>query len=212
MKKILIITFAILLSSLTVFGQFFEGKIIYTTSFTSQNPQVTAEQWKLMMGSKFEYSIKGENYKSVMNGTLMQWQLYRNQENKVYSKMSNSETALWVDASVNDNPVISFEINKGVIEILGYQCDELILECKNGVEKYYFSPELGVDISLFEKHKFGNWYEFLKHSKSLSLKSSVEDKTFLFTMEIVATEVKEMKFKNSYFDLPEGIKTQKAPE
>ncbi len=165
-----------------------------------------------MLGSKLEYYIKEGNYKSVTNGTLMQWQRYRNQENKFYSKMSNSEIAFWNDASVNDNPVISFEINKGVIEILGYQCDELILNCKKGVQKYYFSPELAVDISLFEKHKFGNWYEIIKHTKSLSLKSSVEDKIFLFTMEMIATEVKEMKLQESEFELPKGIKTQKSPQ
>lgn len=213
MKKILIFTFAILLSSLAVLGQFFEGKITYSRTYKSENPDITAQQMESVMGSVQEYYIKRGSYKSILNGTLMQWQSYRNKkENRMYTKVSNSEFAFWNDASINDNPVISFEINQGVTEILGYKCDELILNCKSGVQKYYFSSELGIDITSFEKHKFGNWYEVLRHTKSVSLKSSVEDNELLITMEMVATEIKEMKLKNRFFKLPKGIKSQKAPE
>jgi len=46
-----------------------------------------------MMGSTQEYLIKGGDYKSIANGTLVQWQLFINKDNKLYNKMSNSETA-----------------------------------------------------------------------------------------------------------------------
>ena len=92
-----------------------------------------------MMGTTQEYLIKDGNYKSSANGTFFQWQLYINKDNKLYNKMSNSPTIFWNDGSVNPDEVIKAEINQGVIEILGYQCDELILTCKSGIQKYYFS-------------------------------------------------------------------------
>ena len=88
---------------------------------------MTDHQWTSVMGSTQEYLIKGSDYKSIANGTLVQWQLYINKDNKLYNKMSNSETAFWNDASVQGDEVLKVEVNKGVTEILGYKCDEVIL-------------------------------------------------------------------------------------
>ena len=138
MKKIL---FCLLASciSLSVFAQSFEGKISYTNAITSKIPTVSSDQFDAMMGTKQEYYIRGGDYKSVMNGTLTLWQLYRSKENKLYTKLANSETIYWNDAGANDDSVISVKINKNALEILGYSCDELILVCKSGIQKYYYN-------------------------------------------------------------------------
>ena len=190
MNKLLVFAL-ITFSTVTVFGQNFEGKITYSNTYKNKNPQMTDQQWLSMMGGTQEYYIKGGNYKSVTNGTLMQWQLYVNSENKLYTKMSNSETVFWNDGLTNPDSIISIELNKNVIEILGYTCDELILTCKSGIQKYYFNATLKVEVSLFENHKFGNWYDFLKESNALPLKMIIDNAQF--TMENIATEVKEMK-------------------
>ena len=207
MKKLIIVL--TILASFATFGQTFEGEIIYNNTLKSKNPKMTDEQWTKMMGSKQEYFIKTGNYKSVTNGTFSQWQLYINSENKVYTKMTNSETVLWNDASINSDEVIKSEIKKNAITILGYACDELTLTCKSGIQKYYFAPKLSVDTKLFEKHKYGNWYDFLSHAKSLTLKTIIE--TPQFTMETIATEVKQMKLDDKFFTLPADTKTAKNP-
>ena len=208
MKKLIAIIFTVL-TSITVFGQTFEGKLFYAITYKSKNPKMTDQQWTSMMGSTQEYLIKNGDYKSIANGTLVQWQLYINTENKLYNKMSNSETAFWNDASVERDEILKAEINKGVTEVLGYKCDEVILTCKSGVQKYYFNSKLSVDAKLFANHKFGNWYEYLSKSNSLPLKSVIE--TAQFTLESVATEVKPMKLDTKTFELPAGIKTEKSP-
>lgn len=195
--------------SVTVFGQTFEGKISYQNSYTSKLPNVQTQQFNSMMGTIQEYIIKGGDYKSSSNGTLVQWQLYINKDNKLYNKMSNSETIFWNDGNTNPDSIINVETNKGVIEILGYKCDEVILTCKSGVQKYYFNQKIAVDISLFKNHLYGNWYDFLKVSKSLPLKSIID--TQQFTMVSEAKEVKEMKLDNKVFQLPENAKTAKSP-
>ncbi|MCX8144149.1 MAG: hypothetical protein N3F62_07835 [Bacteroidia bacterium] len=208
MKKVITIIFAAL-TTMTVFGQSFEGKIIYSNSYKSKNPKMTDQQWTSMMGSTQEYLIKDGDYKSITNGTLIQWQLYINKDNKLYTKMSNSETVFWNDASVQGDEILKVEVNKGVTEILGYKCDEVILTCKSGVQKYYFNSKLSVDTKLFKNHKFGNWYDYLSKSNSLPLKSVIETNQFI--MQSVATEVKPMKLDTKIFELPAGIKIEKSP-
>lgn len=208
MNKILTIALTILTVA-TVFGQTFEGKIIYQNSFKSKLPNMNDEQFNSMMGTKQEYFIKGGNYKSVSNGTFSQWQIYINNDNKLYNKMSNSEIILWNDGNVNTDTVIKVQLNNEVTEILGYKCDELILTCKSGTQKYYFNSKIGVNANLYTDHKYGNWYDYLKKANALPLKMIIDNQQF--TMESVATEVKEMKLDDIEFTLPENAKTTKSP-
>jgi hypothetical protein len=200
---------SLLLSTITTFSQNFEGKITYSNSFKSKNAQITDQQWTSMLGATQEYYIKDGDYKSVTNGTFAQWQQYINKDNKLYNKMSNSETVLWNDGSVQGDEVLKVEVNKNTTEILGYKCDEVILTCKSGVQKYYFNSKLSVDPKLFSNHKFGNWFDYLSQSNSLPLKSIIDSAQF--TMESIATEVKPMKLDGKIFELPIGIKTEKSP-
>jgi hypothetical protein len=191
------------------FAQNFEGKIIYDSKYKSKLPAVTDEQFSAMLGTKQEYFIKDGDYRSVTNGTFLQWQIYINKDNKLYNKMSNSEAILWNDGGVNPDEVKSVEINKGVIEILGRKCDELILTCKSGIQKYYFSKDLKVDPKFFEKHKFGNWSEYIMRANSLPLKIIIDSPQF--ALESTATEVQAMTLDSKLFQLPAGSKTEKSP-
>lgn len=197
------------LFAITSFGQTFEGKIVYKNTYKSKMPNVSDEQFTTMMGSTQEYYIKNGDYKSVANGSFFQWQLYVNKENKLYSKMSNSETLLWNDGSTNSDQILKVEVNKNITEILGYKCDEVVLTCKSGTQKYYFNSKLSVDTKLFANHKFGNWYDFLSKSNSLPLKSIVDNGQF--TLESLAIEVREIKLDKTFFDLPANSKTMKSP-
>ncbi len=100
-------------------------------------------------------------------------------------------------------------MKKDAVEILGYKCDELTLTCKSGVQKYYFAPSLKVESALFDKHKYGNWAEFISRAKSLPSKIVVDNAQF--TMESIATEVKSTKLDTALFTLPPGTKTAKSP-
>src|SRR5688572_8788206 len=112
----------LLTTSSFTFGQSFEGKIIYGYDYKSKIPNVSNEQFNAMMGTRQEYFIKGGNYKSVANGTFLQWILYINKDNKLYSKLANAETIFWNDGAVSKDQIIKTEINKGVVTVLGYLC------------------------------------------------------------------------------------------
>ena len=210
MKTRWILTVIILLVTLThSFGQSFEGKLIFANTYRSKMPNVSDEQFNSMMGTMQEYYIKNGNYKSSMNGTFFQWQLYINKDNKLYSKMSNSPSVFWTDGEVNPDVVVKAEINKGVLEVLGYSCDELILTCKSGIQKYYFSNKLKVDAKQFEKHKFGNWSEVLSRTHALPLKMIIESPQFI--LDCVATKVESISVDSKMFELPADAKIEKSP-
>ncbi|MCW3106513.1 MAG: hypothetical protein JWQ09_1019 [Segetibacter sp.] len=195
--------------SATLFAQPFEGKIIYKNTIKSKLPSVTDQQFSSMLGDTQEYFIKGGAYKSVTNGSLIQWQLYVNDDNKLYNKMSNAETLTWNNGAVNQDEVLKAEIIKEAADVLGYKCDELILTCKSGIQKYYFSSKFPVDVKLYEKHKYGNWYEVVSRTGSLPLKSIIDNPQF--TLESMAIEVKPMQLNKSLFVLPANVKTTKSP-
>lgn len=197
------------LLTVSSFGQNFEGKILYNNVYKSKMPNVTDEQFTTMMGSQQEYFIKEGDYKSVANGSFFQWQLYVNKDNKLYNKMSNSETLLWNDGAANADQVLKAEVNKAVTTIAGYECDELVLTCKTGVQKYYYSSKLGVNPELFANHKFGNWYDFVSRSKALPLKIVVDNGQF--TLESTATEVHSERLDKGVFALAAGVQTMKSP-
>jgi len=207
MKKISYLVL-ILLVSLNTFSQVFEGEIVYSNSYKSKNPKMNDEQWNMLLGTVQTYIIKNGDYKSTMNGAMAQWQLYINKENRLYNKMSQSETAFWNDAGFQGDEVLKVELNKGVTEVLGYKCDELILYCKSGVQKYYYNSKIGVDAKLFTNHKFGNWYEMVSKTHALPLKSIIE--TDQFTMVSIATKITPMKIDAKQLMLPSGIKTEKS--
>lgn len=169
---------------------------------------MSSEQFTVMMGNNQEYLTKNGNYKSITNGKFLQWQLYSKTDRKLYTKMANSEIIFWNDVSINADEVVKIEINKAVTKVLGYTCDEVVLTCKSGIQKYYFNAAFGVDISLFEEHLYGNWYNYLKEAKAFPLKSIIENAQF--TLVSTATEIKEMKLDDKEFQLPENSKTEKS--
>lgn len=190
-------------------AQSFEGKIVYSNVYISKTPSVTDDQFKSMMGSVMEYYIKEGDYKSVVNGSFFQWQIYVSKDNKLYSKFANSDTLLWNDGATNIFEVVKSEINRGVTEVLGYNCDELILTCKTGVQKYYFNTSLAIDPKLFINHKYANWFEFVSRSNSLPLKSVIE--VDQVSVESIATEITPMKLEKAFFELPANSLTKKSP-
>jgi hypothetical protein len=210
MKKILILFVSIMLTVCTM-SQNFEGKVVYKVTILKSNvPKMTTDQLNTLMGTHQDYYVKGGYFKSVTNGTFMQWQLYHPDDNKMYNKFSNSEAIMWKDCGTNPDSIISVQYSKAKSDIAGYKCDELILTCKSGIQKYYFNTSLGMDPALYSHNLYSNWYDYLKLAKAVPLKTYIENEQMI--MESTATEVKAMKVSDEQFALPKGAKLTKLPE
>ncbi|MCJ8166054.1 DUF4412 domain-containing protein [Pontibacter sp. E15-1] len=207
--KHLLLTLAFAFTSLTLAAQSFEGKIVYQNTYKSKSPELSDEQLNLMMGTEQSWYLKGGDYKSETNGMLMLWQLYLGRDNRLYSKFANTDMVVWNDGAANADEVIKTELRKGAVEILGYTCDELVLTCKSGVQKYYFSSQLAVDTKLFQNHLYGNWFAYLTKANAVPLKIVIESPQF--ALESVATLVQPMKLSAKLFALPANVPTMKSP-
>lgn len=199
----------LLVAGVAVKAQPFEGTITYQNAYQCKIPNVTNEAFTAMMGTSITYSIKGASYKTASNGTLLLWQLYLPKDNKLYTKFSNSPAVLWNDAAVNSDEVLKSELNKEVVDILGYKCDELILTCKSGVQKYYFNSKLKMDAKLFENHKYGNFYDYVSKANAIPLKVVVDN--VQYSLESTATAVQAQKIDEAIFALPENVPFEKSP-
>ncbi|MFK8054794.1 MAG: hypothetical protein AB8F78_01635 [Saprospiraceae bacterium] len=208
MKKLLLSSL-FLFASLVILAQSFEGKIIYDVAYESKHPQMTGEQWGTMLGTQQDYYIKGNNYKSIMNGQMISWQLYNPTENRLYSKMTSPDVAYWTDARSNLDSVLSFTINEDAAVILGYSCDELILNVQSGKQSYFFAKKLVVDPADYPEHHFGNWTTFISHAKSLALKIVIDTDYFVSTN--TAIEVSAEPIPDAFFVMDEGVEVKESP-
>ena len=208
MKKTLF-TLSFILLAVIAFAQNFEGKVVYHNAYKSKSPTLTDAQLTKIMGDVQNWYIKNGEYKSDINGIYIQWQLYANSENKLYTKLGNTDTVYYNDAAQGESEINNVQLNKATTDILGYKCDELILTTKTGSEKYYFSSKLPINSKLFLNHKFGDWYAYLAKANAVPLKTIID--TPQFSLESVATEITPMKLEKSFFTLQPGTKTAKNP-
>ncbi|WP_438422228.1 hypothetical protein [Aquimarina macrocephali] len=190
----------LLLVNTFVFGQNFEGKITYQNSYESKTPNLTNEQLNLLMGTIQEYVIKNANYKTSFNGKMNQFQIYRSEENKLYNKFSNANILYWSDGSVEGEKIVEVKKVKNKEMILGINCDELTMRTSRGIYIYYYNSKYAIDPNNFKDHIFGNWYAYVKESKSIPLKMVMDTPEFKSTS--IAIKIEELEVKKEIFDLP----------
>jgi hypothetical protein len=208
--KTLFLFFAALLSVLLSYSQSFEGEIVYKMTAKSKLPNVTDAEFINMLGDQQDYTIKHAAYKIVSNGTLLQWELYQPESNRLYTKNANSDVITWKDAGVNTDTVLKVHRYKKAAVIIGHTCDEIELICQKGIEKYYYDPSLPVSAHLFKKHKYEHWYAFVSQSHAMPLEIVLDNAQFSYTS--IAASIKPMKFESGHFDLPPGAQTAKSPK
>jgi hypothetical protein len=207
MKNLLIVLLIALYAN--VQAQNFEGKIVYKNSLVSKIPQLTDAQLTGLMGDRQEYYIKNANYKSVLNGTYSQMQVFKPGENRIYHKLSLSDTLYWIDAGKENDPVISHSVERQKETILGYLCDVIHIQTQNGTISYYFNEKLKIDPELFKDHRYMNYGFIVQLAKALPLKAVTETKQF--TMVSTATEITPEKLEDSFFAIPSGTPTKVSP-
>lgn len=199
--------FLFILLPLVSFGQNFEGKIKFQQYYKSNMRGTTDAELNAAGGSTQEYFIKDGAYKSVTDGEYSEWQLYCAKENKLYNKFKPQKKVYWIDGAENPDELVEIVQTDNTVEILGYTCREIILVCKNSVQKYYFTDALPVDPALFKQHKFGNWADYVRAAKALPLKTVIKHKDYSF--ESLAVEVSPLELDEKMFQLAKGTKVVK---
>jgi len=99
-KRNIIIFFVFI--ALNSFGQakhYFEGKITYKLEFDARGGNVTVATFQRSLGNGVTLFFKHGNYYHRFDGGIMEYDMYNQTENKLYTKMRNNDTIFWSDCS-----------------------------------------------------------------------------------------------------------------
>jgi hypothetical protein len=183
-------------------AQSFEGEIIYHNVFKSSIPNLNAEQLCLLIGTEQQYFIRGGNYKSLINSQAINMQVYDAATNRIYSRTPKSDTLYWIDASINNDSLISYEIRKNAATILHYPCDAIIMKVRSGTMTLYYNRALLLEGVRYRRHGYENWAFYAAHTNALPLKIIIESSQL--RMERTATEIRPMKLGQDFFTITPG--------
>lgn len=200
--------FVLLLSPILCLAQSFEGVITYTNSYKSKSPQLKSEQLNSMMGTTQIYYIKGGNYKSVFNGSYIKMQFYNNAENRSYSLTAKSDSLYWEDYGKNKDVAIKYEVEKNKETVMGLVCDMIIVYTAKSKTTYYYNKKYPINLEMYKKHQYGNWYYTISKTKALPLKTVYEDEQLVLTS--TAVKISPQKLEDNVFTIPDKDKVAPA--
>lgn len=171
--------------SIEVQAQIFEGKIIYENSYKSKMLNISDKQLSDFMGTRQEYIIKGNKYKSIFNGSFLKVQIYNGDDNKIYNLTSKSDTFYWEDYSKKTDTILKYEVSKNRDTVLNIPCNVLSIYTNQNKLEYYYNSVYSVDPTLFSKHNYANWDDIVLETRALPLKTVLETKQFILTSTAV---------------------------
>ncbi|MBK8429056.1 MAG: DUF4412 domain-containing protein [Lewinellaceae bacterium] len=210
--KNFILTCLILSFSFPAFSQSsgFEGEIIYTLKYQDRTGQMTDAQAIQFLGTKQKYLIKGNQYRSEMDGLVQATQIYTGHDT-LYNLMKGVNAILFIDALRNPDSLLSYVIKPVQEKIAGYTCDLLEIKSKEGLIQYWYSPEFKVNPADYSRHEYGFWKVSLSLTKgALPLKMVVDARNQY--METVAISVLRKSIEDAAFKLPKGLPLMPNPE
>lgn len=167
--KINFFTLLFLLLFVKSFSQNFEGEIVYKNVCMSSKPDWKIEYCQLITDSIQNFYYKNGSYK-FSHPDNQNWTIFKQEEGKIYTKTKKGKI-FWSYSNSSNDSIVKATINKKVLNILGYDCDELILETLNSIQKYYYNSKFSVNPELYKNHKNGNLYYITSMTKSIPLKT-----------------------------------------
>lgn len=189
----------LLLITINLNGQSFEGMIQYSNNYESKSTNISSDQFNYLLGTKQVFVIKSGNYKSAFNGKFMRLQIYRSDENRSYSLTAKSDSLYYEDYSKNVDRALSYEIKRNQDTINGIPCDLIRVKAEGSKISIYFNSDYKVNPELYKNHNYGNWYYIISKTKSLPLKIINETEQFIMTS--IATEIKPMQLNDNVFEI-----------
>ncbi|MBO6794077.1 MAG: hypothetical protein JJ895_09205 [Balneolaceae bacterium] len=182
----------------------FTGKIVYEYTFI--NPETGVDVSDMMAeqyGREQHYFINEHSYKSYdENGTFKQ--LYNSANNLYYFVLGDQVMKMEAsNATANEITITQFDETE---TILGYECKKLIVKTESSETEYWYAPKLSVNQTVFSKHKFGEWSNYLEATNgALPLKYIIKKGDFVWTT--FATSIEIMSFKDDDFDIENELES-----
>jgi hypothetical protein len=191
-------------------GQMFEGRIEYNMAFKDKAGAMSDAQSANLLGTAQIYQIKGNKYRSEMNGMLKATQIYKGTDT-LFNVMEGVKAVLFVLATNLTDSVLSYSIKPSGEAIAGLPCELLELQTKEGMIQYWYNKSIRINPSDYQNHAYGFWNVLLKLTDgALPLQSITDNKKMRFEMRAVALSAEPVS--DAVFLLPPGLPLVKSPE
>ena len=216
-----ITTLILLVTARFLFGQSFEGTLVYGVNFefhiSDQMAKmgVTQEMMKERMKQdgastdSIKMCFKQGDYITYTNFNPQSWSIYKQQNNKLYSFQAGeaSDICTVTDVSIDTEfklTGIKPEIKKldTLAEVNGMKCEIVRIKWKSGTYDYYYTKSfLKTEAKSFENHHYDGWAEFLAISNTLPVKI-VKTVKGLTVVTLTLIRTKEEKIDSTLFNIP----------
>jgi hypothetical protein len=183
--------------------ELFYGKVTYDESYESIHPNISAATLEKLLGTKREFFIENEFYKSIYHGDIKTTVLYRGDINRIYRFKDDNDTIYWMDAAIDSLSIINeFTLEESGGIVLGLPCKKLMLTTKRGITTYYFNDQYRLRSEPFAYHGVESWSFYMSTTKALPLQIQFE--TQEITVTSTATKIEKMKLPEGTFEIPNG--------
>lgn len=217
-----ILTTIMLFTTLLSFGQTYEGTLTYIVDLEVSEKLINMGMTKQILLDKMKSegswsdtirtSYKQGNYYTLLNNNPKSWSIYKADSNKIYSMQDGeaSDLCTVTDASIDleftmtgKMPIV--EKLDTTVMVDGVSCSIVRVKWKSGIYDYYYNQnKLTIDPSLFSKHTYDGWAEFLKISKALPLKI-VKTTNGMMTITMTLISSKAEVIDEKLFSIPKLV-------
>ena len=196
--------YILLLLSLKIFSQDFEGKVEYKFYyFPSGNNAIDTLELKKTFGSTSTFITKKGKYKQITDSDMLTYQLYIPEENRLYFQDRISPDQLfYLRGEKSDNTPFEYEIVENADTILGYSCNKLTYQSGGLKLIYYYAPKLKINPKYYKDFSYLNRNKVLELIRSVFLRQDIEMPDFIGRIE--AYRINPTKISDSEFIKPEA--------
>ncbi len=182
---------------------YFEGKVEYKFEVTPIGSRFDIPTLQRLAGSGNTLFFKEGNFLHISEDGIVEKDIYNKEENKFYFKKSGNDTLFWFNCAKSGEKILDFSFTAKKENILGIQCDELIIHYKSKiVTDYYNSDSLKINPHWLKDYFLDEENLIDEKEKAIYLKRKIQYPDFILTE--TATKISWEKVNTQSFTIPPG--------
>jgi hypothetical protein len=154
---------------------YFEGRIKYEYDVKAKSKKINVGRVRKVFGKGSTLSFKEGNFRHDYEGGIIEFDLYRRNDNRQYVKKRGNDTIYWYDCSSGGKTIKELKRLTEKKKVLGVLCDPLSIQYSNHSKvEYYNSESVPIDPQWFAEFKRDDQYKVDAIERSIVLRSEID--------------------------------------
>lgn len=183
---------------------YFEGRIWYMNEVSTKSSRIDMKKLQNLVGRGSILTFKSGNFRHDYDGGEIEFDLYRQAENRFYVKERGNDTIFWYDCSRGGKQIKDIKrVPATETKVLNIICEQLNVIYPNYSKvEYYNSDSISVNPEWFAEFKRDDQYKIDAIEKSIFLRSHLDYPAF--SIVSTATAIEREPVGNDSFQIPES--------